>query len=125
AMVFAETKMPDRYDDKVKALIKEAKTQISDAIDLLVDDKKDDLAQQIVALKQVTAELSEKAVKLTTFIDRYKDGHDQILQDIEDIEAASAKRVSKSHDEALKKLEKLQQVIENISIKKLAAMFGA
>lgn len=125
AMVFAETKMPDRYDDKVKALIEEAKTQISVAIDLLVDDKKDNLAQQIVTLKQVTDKLTEEADKLTTFIDQYQDGHDQIIQDIEDFEAASAKRVSKSHDEALKKLEKLQQVIENMSIKKLAAMFGA
>lgn len=125
AMLFAETKMPERYDNKVKALIKEVKTQISDAIDLLVDDKKDNLAQQIVALKQVTAELSEKAVKLTTFIDRYQEGHDQIIQDIEDFEAASAKRVADSYHEVLEKLEKLYQVIENISIKKLAAMFGA
>ncbi|WP_169393517.1 MULTISPECIES: hypothetical protein [Psychrobacter] len=125
AMVFAETKMPDRYDDKVKALIKETKTQVSAAIDVLVDDKKDNLAQQIVALKQVTDKLAEKADKLTTFIDRYQDGHDQIIQDIEDFEAASAKRVADSHHEALKKLEKLQQVIENMSIKKIAAMFGA
>lgn len=122
---FTDDEMPRRYDDKIAGIITDMKQQIDTAVQAVVANKNESLEVQVSGMQTVADKLNTSADNLALFTSQYKDGHEQIVQDIEDFETATKTRIEQAEDRAGKGLDKTYQAIESMSIKRIVAAVAA
>lgn len=124
-VLFAESEMPSRYDEKIDGLINDIKQQIDIALEKVITAKNKSLKEQVDAMKTVAGKLGISADNLALFTSQYKDGHEQIVQDIKDFETATKTHIEQVDEKAGKDLDKIYKSIESMSIKRIAAAVAA
>lgn len=122
---FTENEMPNRYDDKIGALINDIKQQLDIAVTSVVTAKNKSLEDQVKIIKEVADKLSDSAARLALFTSQYEAGHTRIIEDIEKLETATKTRIAQVEDRAVKDLDKIYKSIESMTIKRIAAAAAA
>lgn len=118
---FTENELPNRYDDKIGALINDIKQQLDIAVTSVVTAKNKSLEDQVTIIKEVADKLSTSAASLALFTSQYQAGHTRIIEDIEKLETATKTRIAQVKEDADKDLDKIYKSIESMSIKRIAA----